>query len=182
MTELNQSAFPRSGTNTLNIGLALCFPQHQVNAPEYSPRSIKNKDNTFVVFRNPLDAIASWTHYSDYMRQTTTLDAIIDWWIVFAETTLECLDKVFMTTFDVLINDHSYAFSAYSKKFNLDKPQDVPRETIELQVETNFPTNFPRPHIVIPESLRLKISESKSYSNADKLWVSIKNQQRGAHD
>ena len=174
MTELNQSAFPRSGTNTLNIGLTLCFPQYLINSPEYSPKAIKNKDNIFVVFRDPVDSIASWAHYSDYMQQTITIDALIDWWSVFAKTTLECLDTVFTTTFDVLIDNHDYAFNEYAKKFNLDKPQNVSKETIDLHVKTNFPTNFPRPQISIPESIRLKILESKSYQNADSLYKLIK--------
>jgi len=175
LTKIDQTAFPRSGTNTLNVGLSLCFPNHTVNAPSYSPKTIKNGDNTFVIFRNPVDSIASWTYYSDYMRQTVTLDALIEWWVVFAKTALESSEKTFMTTFDLLIANHHYVFEQYAKKFNLENPQNVSKKIIDSKVKKDFPNNFPRPHIVVPSFLRSQILESKKYEDANKFYSLIKN-------
>jgi len=175
LIKIDQTAFPRSGTNTLNVGLSLCFPNHTVNAPSYSPKTIKNGDNTFVIFRNPVDSIASWTYYSDYMRQTVTLDALIEWWVVFAKTALESSEKTFMTTFDLLIANHHYVFEQYAKKFNLENPQNVSKKIIDSKVKKDFPNNFPRPHIVVPSFLRSQILESKKYEDANKFYSLIKN-------
>lgn len=142
MIKIDQSAFPRSGTNTLYVGLSLCFPNCVVNTPSYSPKIIKNGDNTFVVFRNPVDSISSWAYYSDCMRQTVTLDALIEWWVVFAKTALEALEKVFITTFDLLMANHYYVFEQYAKKFNLENPQNVSKKIIDSKVEKDFPTVF----------------------------------------
>lgn len=174
LIKIDQSAFPRSGTNTLNIGLSLCFPNHTVNAPSYSPKTIKNGDNTFVIFRNPVDSIASWAHYSDYMRQTVTLDALIEWWAVFAKTALESSEKIFMTTFDLLMTNHHYVFEQYAKKFNVENPQNISKKIIDLKVKKDFPNSFPRPQIVIPPFFYLQILESKKYEKANKLYLLIK--------
>lgn len=175
MIKIDQSAFPRSGTNTLYVGLSLCFPNCVVNTPSYSPKIIKNGDNTFVIFRNPLDSIASWANFSDNMQQTVTLDALIKWWVVFAKTALEYSEKVFITTFDLLINDHNYVFKKYAEKFNLQTPLEVSKNNIDSEIQSNFSNNFPRPQVVIPPCLYSQILDSDKYEDANKLYSLIKN-------
>ena len=173
MDVLSQTGFPRSGTRTLNNCLTLSFPQYIINPNTYSPKTIVDGKNTFVIFREPVDCIASWAYFSDYMKQSQTIESLVDWWLSFAEKTIDNNENIFVSTLKKLSMDCYSVVRDYANKYDLTEPIKVSNREVYKKTKSEFPEHVPRSSVALPIQYYNAVIESKKYLKAVNLYKTI---------
>lgn len=116
---INSFGYPRSGNTFLRSSLYLLYPEHTVGMPKHTlveAQRYINQGKTLVVFRNPLDAISSWSIYKQegYLsprfewHKLNDIDDDIKFYCRIYNYVLSNLENIILLDFDCFTNNLDY--------------------------------------------------------------------------
>jgi hypothetical protein len=141
MDRLTYDTFPRSGTAFLHQCLAHSFDLPIVWGG-HRITTFRKEPNVITSIRNPKDSVASWIEFRQL--NLDSVDGLLDWYIRFANGTLETLDRIYVVKFEDLISNPMDVMEKYATRFLLPSPRYIHKDLIVQAVNKTHSTNLPR--------------------------------------
>ena len=170
MDRLTYDTFPRSGTAFLHqclvhsFDLPIIWGGHRVT-------TLRKESNVITSIRNPKDSVASWIEFRKL--NLDSVDGLLDWYIRFANGTLETLDRVYVVKFEDLISNPMNVMEKYSDRFSLPDPKYIHKDLITQAVNETHSTNLPREINDLRSAANEIVSNSPLFFDAIKLYEQV---------
>jgi hypothetical protein len=169
------SGFPRSGNTFVNFAFAKLFNLEYVNLNRHAVVTIKNRNHTFVPFRNPIDCISSWHLYQDeFLKDIPLLENDLKFYLRFHNNLKNLLDKVTLLDFDLFKDDLSYLTTKVTNLYPI-KPFDVTLEEVKTFMNKSGKSiNLPRNTQEQKQEIQEWIKGTDLYQECASVYQSLK--------
>lgn len=161
-------AFPRSGNTFLNYALRLMYyPEDKLIMFYHTEKSVDKFDKFLVPLRNPLDAIASWSIYSDLYKGST--EDHINFYIRLNTKILNNKHKSVVLDFERFTQDLSYLEDTIKNNFGYSVKSKTSIEEIKSLIKDELGDNW------TPRDNKTELSKAKEIIESNKLYVKALN-------
>lgn len=140
MGKLICEAFPKTASTWLLKSLQLSFPEYVAIRAQHRVSNLKDQFNVITTIRDPRNCIPSYMIFFE----EESMDVAVDFYCQFLNTTKEYSEKIFICSFDQIINNTHEVLKKYSEKFLLQHPIPVSYEEIMIKMEKEYTDFLPK--------------------------------------
>lgn len=163
MDTINFISFPRTATTYCCEAFKYAIPTHNSQIIYHKINSLKKEKNVITILRQPDFAISSTL----LLYKKENIVEHLDWYIEFMKVILDRFDKIFVTTFEQVINNVNDVIKIYCSIHKINNYKKINTKTLFQKVAEKFPDNIPtRQNMMLQE----KIKKTKNYTEANDLY------------
>jgi len=157
-------AYPRSGNTFLDYALRLMYyPEDKLIMFYHTEKSVDKFNKFLVPLRNPLDAIASWSIYSDLYKGST--EDHINFYIRLNAKILNNKHKSVILDFEKFTQDLSYLENVIKNNFGYSVKSKTSIEDIKSLIKEELGDNW------TPRNNKIELNKTKEIIESNQLYT-----------
>jgi hypothetical protein len=170
------SGVTRSGNTFVNYSFSKLFNLKTVNPNKHTLASIRDRDHTFVPFRDPLECVSSWRLYQEEFVDggANSLEADLRYYLRFHTGLTDLLDKVTLLDFDLFKDNLSYLSNKVTDLYDVAPSSTTIEEVKTFMNESNRSKNLPRNTEEQKQVIQAQITAADLYQDCLRVYTQLK--------